>query len=356
MYDHYKCFCNKKFDPDGMKTHFKKCNHFQIEFNDIEKSLSTSIKKFVDKMNLSDQEMLINGLTLLKFFLKRYVNLIAQKINNNIKAKQIIKKNKEEKGIKTFYHGTNKGKLVQFKDKDMEKERVVKENVVRNNIIHNREQYLKILLVKQIKSSQIVKAKMNNKSNLKLALLKWRATIAPVNYLEKIKRIKKGCKIFKLFFKKRNERHFFDGIYYLARKNMKKFLIEDFDFIKKGEKNNIKINNNNSNNNLFHEENQIFQLTMNKNREEIYNKEDDNDETLNYIKSYLKKMFENNSCFSQDLVKVMSCIINVKTSKKCFLGISKQNFVQSLVKYYDENFIVYCFELKGIYFLVILSD
>jgi len=355
MYDYYKCFCNKKFDLDGMKTHFKKCNHFQIEFNDIEKSLSTSIKKFVDKINLSDQEMLINGLALLKFFLKRYVNLISQKINNNIKAKPTIEKNEEEKGIKTFYHGAKNAKLIQLRDKDMEKVRIMKENVLRNNITQNREQYLKILLVKQIKSAQIVKAKMNNKSNLKVALLKWRAALAPVNYLVKIKRIKKGCKIFKLCFKKRNERHFFDGIYNLAKKNIKKFLLEDFDFIKNGGKNNIKINNN-SNNNLFHEENQMFQLTVNKNREEIHNKEDDKDETFNSIKSYLKKMFENNSCFSQDLVKVMSGIINVKTSKKCFLGVSKQNFIQSLVKYYDENYIVYCFELKGIYFLVILSD
>lgn len=89
-----------------------------------------------------------------------------------------------------------------------------------------REQYLKSLLVKQIKSSQMVKAKMNNQAKLRAALLRWRAALAPVNYLDRIKQIKKGCKIFKRGLKKRDERQIFDGIMELAKQNRKIYLLE----------------------------------------------------------------------------------------------------------------------------------
>ena len=40
---------------------------------------------------------------------------------------------------------------------------------------------------------------MNNQAKL-------RAALAPLNYLDRIKQIKKGCKIFKIGLKKRDER------------------------------------------------------------------------------------------------------------------------------------------------------
>ena len=89
-----------------------------------------------------------------------------------------------------------------------------------------REQYLKSLIVKQIKSTQNEKKKINNQSKLRAALLKWRASLAPVSYLDRIKNIKKGCKIFKRGLKKRDERQIFDGISELAKKNRKKYLLQ----------------------------------------------------------------------------------------------------------------------------------
>jgi hypothetical protein len=89
-----------------------------------------------------------------------------------------------------------------------------------------KEQYLKSLIVKQIKTTQNIKAKINNQTKLRAALLKWRAALAPVNYLDRLKHIKKGCKIFKRGLKKRDERQIFDGIYELARKNRKKYLLK----------------------------------------------------------------------------------------------------------------------------------
>ena len=59
-----------------------------------------------------------------------------------------------------------------------------------------REQYLKSLLVKQIKTSQNVKEKMNNEAKLRAALLKWRANLISLDYLNKIKQIRKGCNLF----------------------------------------------------------------------------------------------------------------------------------------------------------------
>ena len=43
---------------------------------------------------------------------------------------------------------------------------------------------------------------MNNQAKLRAALLKWREALAPVNYIDRIKQIKKGCKIFKRGLKK----------------------------------------------------------------------------------------------------------------------------------------------------------
>ena len=178
-------------------------------------------------------------------FSKMYKGAISIDPNRMKKIKtrlrRIIKHNEEEPRAKAFHRWANQVKLMQFRDKDMEKARVMIGNTLRNNDKMNlnyamsrwkkkiqliREQYLKSLLVKQIKSSQIVKAKMNNQAKLRAALLKWRAALAPVNYLDRIKQIKKGCKIFKRGLKKRDERQIFDGIYNLARKNRKNFLLE----------------------------------------------------------------------------------------------------------------------------------
>jgi len=178
-------------------------------------------------------------------FTKMYKGAISIDPNRMKKIKtrlrRIIKHNEEEPRAKAFHRWVNQVKLMQFRDKDMEKARIMIGNTLRNNDKMNlnyamsrwkkkiqliREQYLKSLLVKQIKSSQIVKAKMNNQAKLRAALLKWRAALAPVNYLDRIKQIKKGCKIFKRGLKKRDERQIFDGIYNLARKNRKKYLLE----------------------------------------------------------------------------------------------------------------------------------
>ena len=178
-------------------------------------------------------------------FSKMYKGAISIDPNRMKKIKtrlrRIIKHNEEEPRAKAFHRWANQVKLMQFRDKDMEKARIVIGNTLRNNDKMNlnyamsrwkkkiqqiREQYLKSLLVKQIKSSQIIKAKMNNQAKLRAALLKWRAALAPVNYLDRIKQIKKGCKIFKRGLKKRDERQIFDGIYALARKNRKKYLLE----------------------------------------------------------------------------------------------------------------------------------
>ena len=178
-------------------------------------------------------------------FSKMYKGAISIDPNRMKKIKtrlrRIIKHNEEEPRAKAFHRWANQVKLMQFRDKDMEKARIMIGNTLRNNDKMNlnyamsrwkkkiqqiREQYLKSLLVKQIKSSQTIKAKMNNQAKLRAALLKWRAALAPVNYLDRIKQIKKGCKVFKRGLKKRDEKQIFDGIYNLARKNRKKYLLE----------------------------------------------------------------------------------------------------------------------------------
>ena len=63
---------------------------------------------------------------------------------------------------------------------------------------------------------------MNNQAKFRTALLKQRAALAPVNYLDRIKQIKKGCKIFKRGLEKRDERQIFDGIYMPQQEKIEK--------------------------------------------------------------------------------------------------------------------------------------
>ena len=217
-------------------------------YNDIVDAYSKKVEqisKLKGANNLVKATKRYSKILLRNAFIKMYKGAISIDPNRMKKIKtrlrRIIKHNEEEPRAKAFHRWVNQVKLMQFRDKDMEKARVMIGNTLRNNDRMNlnyamsrwkkkiqqiREQYLKSLLVKQIKSSQIVKAKMNNQAKLRAALLRWRAALAPVNYLDRIKQIKKGCKIFKRGLKKRDERQIFDGISELAKKNRKIYLLK----------------------------------------------------------------------------------------------------------------------------------
>ena len=217
-------------------------------YNDVVDAYSKKVEqisKLKGANNLVKATKNYSKILLRSAFTKMYKGAISIDPNRMKKIKtrirRIIKHNEEEPRAKAFHRWVNQVKLMQFRDKDMEKARLMIGNTLRNNDRMNlnyamsrwkkkiqqiREQYLKSLLVKQIKSSQIVKAKMNNQAKLRAALLRWRAALAPVNYLDRIKQIKKGCKIFKRGLKKRDERQIFDGINELARKNRKIYLLK----------------------------------------------------------------------------------------------------------------------------------
>ena len=82
--------------------------------------------------------------------------------------------------------------------------------------------------MKQIKQSQMVKEKINNESLLRSALLKWRSKLVPIDYLDRLKQIRKGCKLFKRGLRKRDEGQIFDRINELARYNRKNNLLKTF--------------------------------------------------------------------------------------------------------------------------------
>ena len=195
--------------------------------------------KLVKATNRYSKNLLRNA------FEKMFIGAIKIDPNRMRKIKtrlrRIIKRNEEEPRAKAFHRWKKQIKLMKFREKDLSKAC----KIIYNRLLFNdklnlnqamsrwkkkiqqiREQYLKSLIVKQIKSSQNVKTKMNNQTKLRAALLKWRAALAPVNYLDRLKHIKKGCKIFKRGLKKRDERQLFDGISSLAKKNRKKFLLK----------------------------------------------------------------------------------------------------------------------------------
>ena len=48
----------------------------------------------------------------------------------------------------------------------------------------------------------MIKEQITNESRLRSALLKWRSKLVPIDYLDRLKQIRKGCKIFKKGLKK----------------------------------------------------------------------------------------------------------------------------------------------------------
>ena len=82
----FECFCERKFNYDQMKNdHYRKCEKFKERFTEIDKSISNCIKNYVellDPLKVADYN---NGLLLLKFILKRYVNLIGKLYRENNK-------------------------------------------------------------------------------------------------------------------------------------------------------------------------------------------------------------------------------------------------------------------------------
>jgi hypothetical protein len=157
------------------------------------------------------------------------------------RLRRFIKKNEGEPRAKAFFKWRNKVKMLQFRDKDLLRAKKIIGNTLRMNdkktlnyymstwkkkIQQIREQYLKSLIVKQIKTSQMIKEQITNESRLRSALLKWRSKLVPIDYLARLKRIRKGCKIFKKGLKKRDERQIFDNINELAKYNRKNNLLK----------------------------------------------------------------------------------------------------------------------------------
>ena len=159
------------------------------------------------------------------------------------RLRRFIRHNEEEPRAKAFYKWRNKIRLMQKKDDDILRAKKIIGGQLRVNHLKNlayafsswrkqiqrlRELYiqnLKNLLLKQMKTSQNIKEKITYQERLRAALLKWRSKLVPVDYLDRLKRIRKGCKLFKLGLRRRDRRNIFDNVKNLAIANRKKFLL-----------------------------------------------------------------------------------------------------------------------------------
>jgi hypothetical protein len=159
------------------------------------------------------------------------------------RLRRFIKRNEEEPRAKAFFRWKNQIRLMQLRDKDLLRAKKIISNTVKANdrkilnyfvstwkkkIQQIRELYLKGLLMKQIQQSKKAIDKISKESILRSALLRWRSKLVPVDYLERLKRIRKGCKIFKRGLKKLDEREIFDNISELAKYNRKNNLLKKF--------------------------------------------------------------------------------------------------------------------------------
>ena len=79
-----KCFCGALFDKQQMKSsHYRTCSRFKNKFKDIDAKIGFQIKCYIDNLDKSSSNEYVNGLLLLQFFIKRYINLIGEKIKEN---------------------------------------------------------------------------------------------------------------------------------------------------------------------------------------------------------------------------------------------------------------------------------
>ena len=160
------------------------------------------------------------------------------------RLRRFIRHNEEEPRAKAFYKWRNKIRALQKKDDDILRAKKIISGQIKLNHLKNlayafsswrkqiqrlREIYiqnLKNLLLKQIKTSQNVKEQVTYQERLRSALYKWRSKLVPVDYLDRLKRIRKGCKLFKLGLRRRDRRNIFDNVQNLAKANRKKFLLK----------------------------------------------------------------------------------------------------------------------------------
>ena len=179
-------------------------------------------------------------------FLRWWKNTMKIDPNRRTKVKtklrRIIKYSEIEPRAKAFRKWVKVVQMMKLRDKDLYHATKTIAGALRNNDKMNlnnamsrwkkkiqllREQYLKSLLVKQIKTSQNVKEQMNNEARLRAALFKWRANLIPIDYINRLKQIRKGCKLFKLGLKKLHERDILDNVKDLAKENRKKNILNN---------------------------------------------------------------------------------------------------------------------------------
>ena len=179
-----------------------------------------------------------------KIFIKLWKKAINTDPNKETKIKtklkKIIKNNELDPKSRAFKKWLKLIHIFELKDKDKLHAIKILVNLLRNHdkmeiiralnlwkerLYKIREQYLKALLIKQIKSAQDAKEKMTKENRLRIALLKWRSNIISMNYLDNLKKIRKGCKLMKLGVKKMHEKDILNKLNELIRqKNLKNIL------------------------------------------------------------------------------------------------------------------------------------
>ena len=215
VFDIFKAKVNKVSKDKGLEG--------MIRFNDkiIKKIIRNALNKFYRKAMNTDP----NRMKKIKTRLRRF-----------------IKHNEEEPKAKAFFKWRRIVDLLKARDKDIyQAQRIIAIELRKNdkkNLIYAlskwrgkayilRDRYLKGLLMKQIKSSQVIKEQMNNEAKLRAAFLKWRFNLIPIDYLDRLKQIRKGCKLFKLSLRKLHEENILNNIKDLAKYNKKKYLLSD---------------------------------------------------------------------------------------------------------------------------------
>ena len=61
---------------------------------------------------------------------------------------------------------------------------------------------------------------MTKENKLRMALLKWRSNVISMNYIDNLKKIRKGCKLLKLGLKKKHEKDIINNIKDIKRKQL----------------------------------------------------------------------------------------------------------------------------------------
>ena len=173
--DVFNCFCGETYNYNKMKKeHYRKCDKFSRQFASMDVNIAKAIKKYVDNLDHSNQNKYVDGLLLLKFFMKRYVDLINEflKQNDNYRKRKnlpdyIINGNSGQLNLGNSFNNDNQEFMTVVEKSSIKKKFISEKSLnIEDNEKKIIENYFDKLNISECPKSEDLKLISQNISNL----------------------------------------------------------------------------------------------------------------------------------------------------------------------------------------------